>query len=85
VRTVRWKYVHTADGQEHLYDLSRDPQERTDVCGRAAAACAARRAQWAHHRQAMGVAAAVLGLPEPAAAAVDARTRARLRQLGYAD
>jgi arylsulfatase len=33
VRGERWKYVSTADSEE-LYDLERDPNERTDVLNR---------------------------------------------------
>lgn len=83
VRTADWKYVRAAGGQEWLYDLRADLQERNDVCAREAAACAALRAELAAHREAMAVARRTL--PAPAPAHVDERTRERLRLLGYAD
>jgi arylsulfatase A-like enzyme len=85
VRTGERKYVRAAGGQEWLYDLRADPQERNDGCAREAAACAALRAALAAHRAAMATAAVRLALPPPAPAHVDQRTRARLRELGYGD
>jgi arylsulfatase A-like enzyme len=85
VRTEGSKYVRAARGEERLYDLRADPQERSDVCAREAAVCAALRTELNDHRQAMAAAAAELALPAPARAQVDERTRERLRELGYAD
>ncbi|HLK09774.1 MAG TPA: sulfatase [Candidatus Binatia bacterium] len=85
VRTEGWTYVHAVDGEERLYDLRADPQERSDICAGEAPRCAALREQLNDHRQAMAAAAARLALPAPERAQVDERTRERLRQLGYAD
>ncbi len=35
VRTERWKYCHYGDGVAELYDLQADPQEHTNLAGRA--------------------------------------------------
>ena len=33
VRTVEWKYLRTVDGEEELYDLREDPDERRNLVG----------------------------------------------------
>ena len=35
VRSERWRYIRYADGSEELYDLVNDPQEWTNLAGRA--------------------------------------------------
>ena len=35
VRTRRWRYIRYADGSEELYDMERDPNEWTNLAGRA--------------------------------------------------
>lgn len=35
VRTERWKYCYYPDGYAELYDVPNDPQERTNLAGRA--------------------------------------------------
>jgi arylsulfatase A-like enzyme len=35
VRTDRWRYIRYADGSEELYDMSRDPNEWTNLAGSA--------------------------------------------------
>lgn len=32
VRSLRWRYIHYADGSEELYDMQHDPNEWTNVC-----------------------------------------------------
>ena len=85
VRTNRWKYVREAGGAERLYDLTADPREGVDACTAQAAACADLEGELRAWERETAAASARLGLPPPAPAAVDAATRERLRQMGYAD
>jgi arylsulfatase A-like enzyme len=83
VRMNGHKYVRDGDGDEELYDLAADPDERTNLCARDAAPCAPYRAQLAEWEAQTRLAAKDLELPTPSEAVVDEDTREKLRALGY--
>lgn len=39
IRTARWKYIRTADGQEQLYDIAQDPRETVNRAGEMPGLC----------------------------------------------
>ena len=90
LRTNRWKYVHRArpDGslrREELYDLVADPGERTNQCATAPDSCLPFRERLTARDAELELLAEELALPAPAPAELDAETRDRLRELGYAE
>ena len=90
LRTNRWKYVHRAgpDGTlrgEELYDLVSDPGEQTNRCAAAPDSCAPFRERLIARDAELDALAEELALPTPEPAELDAETRDRLRELGYAE
>jgi len=90
LRTNRWKYVRQSDpagapSEEALYDLVADPGEQTNRCERDRAVCAPFREQLRARDAELTALADELALPAPRPAELDAETRDRLRELGYAE
>jgi hypothetical protein len=85
-RTNDSKYVERGGGKrQELYDLRTDPRESNNLCAEDRSRCAGPAAEMRRWEEQMTAAAARLDLPDPHAARLDARTRERLRALGYAE
>lgn len=84
-RTNDWKYLRRDGGsREELYDLRRDPTESNNLCAEERSRCAPHAEEMRRWEEEMRSASLRLGLPDAGPAKLDARTRERLRALGYA-
>lgn len=78
VRTLRWKYIRASTGQEELYDLQRDPAERTSRVGAEPETAATLRALTDAWRRSLRGPSGEKGTEE-----IDEGLRDNLRSLGY--
>jgi arylsulfatase A-like enzyme len=85
LRTNELKYIQKQGRSGELYDLSVDPSERNNLCANDGSRCDEFAEQVSAWHAAMQQTAREIGAPAPRAARIDAKTRERLRALGYKD
>ena len=82
LRTPTHKFIVGMQGEE-LYDLTRDPAARQNLCAPDAAPCAPFRERLAAQEAASMALRAQANLPAPDTAVINAETRRKLEALGY--
>jgi arylsulfatase A-like enzyme len=82
LRTPTHKFIVGMQGEE-LYDLTRDPAERQNLCAPDAAPCAPFRERLAAQEAVSLAVRAQANLPAPDTAVINAETRRKLEALGY--